>query len=211
MNALIKAIHQYCEEHTSEPSELLYELNRETHLKTLAPQMLSGALQGRLLAMLSQLMRPKAILEIGTFTGYSALCLAEGLADDGVLYALEGNAELEYIAQKYILKAGLDDKVKLIIGDAKKQIPAIEGNFDLVFMDANKREYGQYFDLVADRINPGGLLIADNVIWSAKVLDEKKDKDTQLIDAFNKQVQADERFENFILPLRDGLLMARRK
>lgn len=210
MNSWLKAIHQYCQEHSTAPSQQLIDLERETHLKTLAPQMLSGPLQGRFLAMVSHLLRPKKILEIGTFTGYGAHCLAEGLVDDGQLHTIEGNLELAHIIQKHLSIAGLENNVQLHIGDAKEVIPTIEGTFDLVFMDGNKREYEHYFELVADRIQIGGLLIADNVLWSGKVVKGATDKDTQMIDAFNKKVLKDERFDNLILPLRDGLLIARK-
>lgn len=207
---MLKAIHQYCQQHSTTPSKILVDLERETNLKTLAPQMLSGALQGRFLAMISQLIQPKAVLEIGTFTAYGTLCLAEGLSVDGCLHTIEGNPELTYIIDKYLEKSGIHDKVKVYIGDAKKIIPTIDATYDIVFMDANKREYIQYFDLVADRICPGGLLIADNVLWSGKIIDKEQDTDTQMIDAFNKKIQGDNRFENLILPLRDGLMMARK-
>ena len=210
MNAWLKAIHKYCQDHSTAPSQELLALERETHLKTLAPQMLSGPLQGRFLAMISHILQPETILEIGTFTGYGAHCLAEGLLSNGQLHTIEGNRELAYIIEKHLELADIQDRVHLHIGDAKEVIPNISATFDLVFMDANKREYGLYFDLVADRIRPGGLLLADNVLWSGKVVKGEKDKDTQMIDAFNKKVLADERFENLILPLRDGLLMARK-
>lgn len=207
---MIKIIHDYCQRHSTPPSKNLVDLERETNLKTLAPQMLSGPLQGRFLAMISQLIQPKTILEIGTFTAYGTLCLVEGLAADGCLHTIEGNPELTYIIDKYLQAAGVQDRVKVHIGDAKAIIPTIDTTYDMVFMDANKREYAQYFDLVADHIRVGGLLLADNVLWSGKVVNEKQDTDTQMIDAFNKKVLADPRFENLILPLRDGLMMARK-
>ena len=210
MNAWIRAIHEYCTDHSTPPPEALYQLERETHLKTLAPQMLSGPLQGRFLAMLSRLIQPKAILEVGTFTGYGAHCLAEGLAKDGTLHTIEGNPETAYLIRKHLELAGLKDRVQLHLGDALEVIPTVPGEFDLVFLDGNKREYDQYFDLLADRIRPGGLLLADNVLWSGKVVSGEKDQDTRMIDAFNKRVLADKRFANLILPLRDGLLMAQR-
>ncbi len=172
--------------------------------------MLSGGLQGRFLAMVSRLVQPKTILEIGTFTGYGALCLAEGLAQGSVLHTLEGNPEIAYLIRKYIEKAELEEQVQLHIGNALEIIPTLDGDFDLVFMDANKQEYLDYYDLVADRIPQGGLLIADNVLWSGKVLSPAGDADAQTLDQFNKRVLADERFSNLILPLRDGLLLAQR-
>lgn len=211
MNQWIREIHQYCQRHSSPPPATLLALERETHLKTLAPQMLSGALQGRFLAMLSRIMRPQQVLEVGTFTGYGAHCLAEGLLPTGHLHTIEGNPEIVYLIQKHLTAAALDKKVTLHQGDAKLIIPTISGNFDLVFLDANKREYDQYFDALADRINPGGIILADNVLWSGKVVSGATDQDTQTLDAFNKKVLADDRFTNLILPLRDGLMMAQRK
>lgn len=211
MNAWTKRLHEYCEAHSSPQSDLLYQLERETHLKTLAPQMLSGSLQGRFLALISRLVQPRTVLEIGTFTGYGAHCLAEGLLPDGMLHTIEGNPETAYLINKYVQKAGLQEQVQLHSGDANAIIPTLPGPFDLVFMDANKREYAAYFDLVADKVNPGGLILADNVLWSGKVVADAHDQDTQMIDAFNKKVLADPRFTNLILPLRDGLLIAQRR
>ena len=177
----------------------------------MAPRMLSGHLQGRFLSLISHLMQPKRVLEIGTFTGYSALCLAEGLAEDGILYALEANDELEYLIQEYIEKGNFQDKIKLIIGNALEIMPTINEVFDLVFIDAGKRDYPLYYDLAIDKVRSGGLIIADNILWSGKVADDKKDLDTRMIDDFNKKIHADERVENILLPLRDGLMMARKK
>ena len=211
MDFLPDSINQYAEAHTSPDSDLLHNLIRETHLKTLAPRMLSGHLQGRFLSLISHLMQPRRVLEIGTFTGYSALSLAEGLAADGILYALEGNDELEYLIQKYVSESVFKDKIKLIIGNALDIIPTLEDTFDLVFIDAGKRDYPSYYDLVIDKVRSGGLIIADNILWSGKVVDEKKDLDTRIIDGFNKKIHADKRVENILLPLRDGLMMARKK
>jgi predicted O-methyltransferase YrrM len=210
MTPWIQAIHDYCARHSSQPDEILNALERETHLKTLAPQMLSGPLQGRFLSLLSKLVKPKQILEVGTFTGYAAHCLAEGLADNGLLHTIEGNPEIAYIINKHLAAAQLTDKVKLHLGDAKAIIPSLNGPFDLVFLDANKREYHLYFDLLADKMAPGGLLLADNILWSGKVVSGQNDEDTQTLDAFNKKVLADKRFESLLLPLRDGLMIARR-
>lgn len=204
-------LEQYCEQHTSPLSIVLYELERETHLKTLAPQMLSGRLQGQLLRFLSLLRRPKVILEIGTFTGYSALCLAEGLAEDGILHTIEANPEMEYLIRKYVARAGMEDCIQLHIGKAEEVIPGLEGQFDLVFIDAGKQEYGLFYDLVIDRLPSGALLLADNVLWSGKVLDPAGDADAEVLHAFNERVQADERVENVLLPVRDGLMVVRKK
>ena len=211
MNFLPEKINDYAEAHTSPDSDLLIALERETHLKTLAPRMLSGHLQGRFLSLISHLMQPKRVLEIGTFTGYSALCLAEGLADDGILYALEANDELEYLIKQSVEKSPSPDKIKLLIGNALEIIPDLNETFDLVFIDAGKRDYPIYYDLVIDKVRSGGLIIADNILWSGKVVEDKKDVDTQIIDTFNKKIHADERVENILLPLRDGLMMARKK
>ncbi|HMQ86261.1 MAG TPA: O-methyltransferase [Flavilitoribacter sp.] len=206
-----RAIDQYCEAHTAPADSVLYELERETYLKTLAPQMLSGRLQGAFLSLISRLIHPKAILEIGTFTGYGSICLARGLADDGQLHTLEANRELEHIIRKYITKAGLAEKIRLHLGNALEIIPTLSGPFDLVFIDAGKQDYSAYFDLIIGRIRPGGLMLADNVLWSGKVLEPEQDEDTRALHAFNQKITTDPRVENLILPLRDGLMMARKR
>lgn len=208
MEFLPKKIDDYCEAHTSPDSDILHALVRDTHLKTLAPRMLSGHLQGRFLSLISKLMRPKRVLEIGTFTGYSALCFTEGLADDGILYALEANDELAYLIEKYVEKSGFQGKIVLKIGNALEIIPTLDETFDLVFIDAGKRDYPAYYDLVIDKVRSGGLIMADNILWSGKVAEEKKDLDTQILDGFNKKILNDPRVENVLLPLRDGIMMA---
>lgn len=210
MNPFFKELHTYCENHTTAPSDLLRELERETHLKTLAPQMLSGHLQGQLLRLFSLMLRPETILEIGAFTGYSALCLAEGLADGGCLHTVESNPELEYLIRKYVDRAGMADRIQLHIGRAEKVVPDLQGTFDLVFIDAGKQEYALFYDLVIDRVRPGGLIIADNVLWSGKVLDPEQDLDTHTLHLFNEKILADERVENLLLPVRDGLMVMRK-
>lgn len=210
MDFISEKINNYAEAHTSPDSHILHQLIRDTHLKTLAPRMLSGHLQGRFLSMISHLTRPKRILEIGTFTGYSALCLAEGLAEEGILYALEANDELEHLIQKYIKEAQLESKIQLLIGNALEIIPTLNESWDIVFIDAGKRDYPRYYDLVIDKVRSGGLIIADNILWSGKVVAEKKDLDTRIIDDFNKMIQDDVRVENVLLPIRDGLMMARK-
>jgi caffeoyl-CoA O-methyltransferase len=208
MEFLPKKIDDYCEAHTTPDSEILHALVRDTHLKTLAPRMLSGHLQGRFLSMISKLMRPKRVLEIGTFTGYSALCFTEGLADDGLLYALEANDELAYLIENNIKKSGFEENIVLKIGNALEIIPTLDEVFDLVFIDAGKRDYPAYYDLVIDKVRSGGLIMADNILWSGKVVEEKKDLDTQILDGFNKKIMNDPRVENVLLPLRDGIMMA---
>ncbi|HMG15045.1 MAG TPA: O-methyltransferase [Saprospiraceae bacterium] len=210
MNINSEAIHQYCEQHSSPQSSLLTALERETHLKTILPNMLSGHLQGAFLGMLSQLIKPMQILEVGTFTGYSGICLATGLHPDGVLHTIEFNPEMEEMIIKYISQSPQASQIKVHIGNALEVIKTLAGPFDMVFIDAAKTEYSAYYDLVFDKLNIGGLIIADNVLWSGKVLEEKKDKDTIAIDAFNKKMNTDNRIEHLIVPLRDGLHLIRK-
>ena len=211
MEIFNEKIYGYCEKNTSQETDLLQKLVRETHLKTLSPRMLSGHLQGRLLSLYSHLIQPRRVLEIGTFTGYAALCLAEGLTGDGILYTLEGNDELESLILNHFEQSEYAHKIKLLIGNALTIIPTLDEIFDLVFIDAGKRDYIAYYDLVFDKVRSGGLIIADNVLWSGKVLDDKKDLDTQILDDFNKRIANDERVECLLLPLRDGLMIARKK
>ncbi|WP_020526270.1 O-methyltransferase [Flexithrix dorotheae] len=205
-------VSQYIDQHTTKEAELLSGLIRETHLNTLAPQMASGNTQGVLLTMFVQMMQAEKVLEIGTFTGYSAICLARGLKKGGMLYTIEVNEELEEMAKRYIKKAGLGDRVKQIIGNALEIIPDIKEQFDLVFIDAEKRNYSNYFDLVAEKVRVGGVILADNVLWSGKVAYKEgyNDKDTEAIRVFNNQVLEDERFSTTILPVRDGILVAQK-
>jgi len=203
-------LNKYCEEHTTPPSPLLNDLLRETHLKTLAPQMASGHLQGALLSFISQMIRPKSILEIGSFTGYATLCLLKGLAADGIIHTVEVNQELAYIIKKYVRRANAQDRIQLHIGKAQEIVPTLDTTFDLVFIDAGKMHYPQYYDLVIDRVNVGGYLLADNVLWSGKVLKDTKDRDSEILDFFNKKIQNDPRVENILLPIRDGLMIARK-
>lgn len=202
---------QYCLDHSSPQSEVLYALERETYLKTLAPQMLSGPLQGALLSMICKMIRPKTILEVGTFTGYSAICLAQGLAPDGKLHTIEVNEEVQYISRKYFSLAGLAEQISSYLGDAADIIPTIEGTFDLVFIDAGKKDYGNHYDLVIDRVNSGGFLLVDNVLWSQKVIAKQLDQGAKTVDAFNKKIRDDDRVENVVLPIRDGLTLIRKK
>ncbi|GIV33449.1 MAG: O-methyltransferase [Chitinophagales bacterium] len=201
---------QYCESCTKPASALLRELERETHLKTLYPQMLSGPIQGKFLSLLSSMLRPNAILELGTFTGYSAICLAEGLSIGGVLHTIESNEELEPLIRKYITQAGLTDKVILHIGTAEEVVPSLDLVFDLVFIDADKPAYPAYYDLVFDKVRTGGFILADNALWSGKVLDANQDRETSGIHAFNLKVKNDPRVDNVLLPVRDGLMLIRK-
>lgn len=213
MEFIGKALDEYCCSHTSGESDLLRKINRETHLKVLMPRMLSGHFQGRVLSMLSKMIQPKSILEIGTYTGYSALCLAEGLTKDGKLFTLDKNAELEKRVRGYFDESDWSAQIEYIIGDAMKLIPGLSVNPDLVFIDADKENYLNYYSMIIDRVPSGGYIIADNVLWSGKVLEsnEKLDKDTLAIKKFNDFVQEDHRVENVLFPIRDGLLIVRKK
>ncbi len=213
MDFVNEKIQEYCDAHTSAESEVLKELNRDTHANVLQPRMLSGHFQGRLLSMFSSMIKPRHILEIGTYTGYSALCLAEGLADGGRLITIDVNAELEDRIRKYISRAGMENKIQFIVGDAYNIIKTLDMEFDLVFIDADKPNYLKYYEQVMEKLKPGGYIIADNVLWSGKVTDEKsvaKDKDTQLLDRFNKQILNDKRVEQILIPVRDGLMIAKK-
>ena len=213
MNFLEESLMAYTENHTQGESILLSEINRDTHAHVLNPRMLSGHLQGRLLSMFSHMIKPQFILEIGTYTGYSAICLCEGLQSHGQLITIDVNEELEEIIETNLEKAGLTNSVKHIIGDALKIIPSLEMNFDLVFIDADKLNYSNYYDLIFQKVNKGGYILADNVLWSGNVLKPKSDQDdeTKAIDDFNKKIQHDERVENVLLPVRDGIMMIRKK
>lgn len=191
-------------------SELLKKIDRETNLQVLMPRMLSGHYQGRVLSMLSKLISPKRILEIGTFTGYATLCLAEGLVPEGLLYTLDINEELEERVRAYFAASAYEAQINYIIGDATVTLQDIQETFDLVFIDADKKNNAAYYDLVFDRVRPGGLLIVDNVLWSGKVLAGLQDKDTRTISAFNDKVTTDNRTEKLILPVRDGLFIIRK-
>ncbi|RPD50183.1 O-methyltransferase [Hymenobacter sediminis] len=205
----------YADRHTTPESPLLARLNRETHVQLLYARMISGHAQGRLLSMLSHMVRPWRVLELGTFTGYSALCLAEGLAPDGVLHTIEQNPELEDRIRRYVREAGQEQQIQLHIGDARRIIPTLPETWDLVFIDADKINNDTYYELVLPQVRPGGFVLIDNVLRSGQVLDsyvvKPSDKDTQAVRAFNDKVQADERVENVLLPLRDGLLVVRKK
>lgn len=212
-NAPKMELYPYCEKHSKSHSKLLQKLERETHLKTTSPQMICGQLQGRLLSFLSHLIQPVYILEIGTFTGYSALCLAEGLPKNGKIITIEANEEMELISKRFFSESKWASQIELIIGNAEEVIPHLNYEFDLVFIDAKKTDYSLYYDLIIDKVKSGGVILADNVIWYENILDEKqlKDKKTASLHAFNKKLLADTRIDNFILPLRDGLNIARKK
>lgn len=207
-----EVLHRYCKEHSSDPEELLGSLERETHLKTLAPQMISGPLQGKLLEFLSKMIQPKYILEIGTFTGYSALCLAKGLQDGGKLTTIEVNKELRPIIDKYIQLTGYVDQIQLVIGKAEEWIPTLPNDhFELIFIDAGKKQYHEHYELVLPKLKSGGWILCDNVLWSGKVIHPNADKETFAIHAFNEYIAKDGRVEKVLLPLRDGLYIIRKK
>jgi caffeoyl-CoA O-methyltransferase len=210
LNFLPELIESYASAHTAVEPELLQKLRRETHAKLLHPQMLSGHWQGRLLAVLSKMIRPQRILEIGTYTGYSALCLAEGLAPTGRLVTIDVNEELETFTRSFLAASDWATQIDYHIGDAAHIIPTLQDTFDLVFIDANKLSYSLYYDLVFEKIRPGGVIIADNVLWYGKVTDNQKqpDKDTQALLDYNQKIHHDPRVLHLLLPVRDGLMIA---
>lgn len=213
MSIIDPNLEEYIQDHSSEEPELLKKLNRDTYANVLMPRMVSGHVQGRLLSLISKILQPKSILEIGTFTGYSAICLAEGLAPDGHLYTIDINDELEEMVNKYIEEAGMRNKITNLYGKALELIPSLNIKFDLVFIDADKVNYLKYYTQVKEKLNPGGVILADNVLWSGKVTEDvhSANKDTKAILEFNKVVREDEEMEKVILPLRDGLTLIRKK
>lgn len=210
MEFIDSAIEEYSRIFSGEPSALLKELDRETHAMILQPRMLSGHLQGRFLSFFAKVCRPTTILEIGTFTGYSALCLAEGLAIDGRLITIDINEELETFTRSFFDRSEYKHQIDYRIADAKDELTKIEGPFDLVFIDADKRNYALYYDLIIDKMSPGGVILVDNVLWSGKIVDEQaRDKSTQALRDFNQKCLDDPRVDKMLLPLRDGLYMLR--
>jgi caffeoyl-CoA O-methyltransferase len=206
-------INKYIDQHTSQPIEILNKIERETYLKSIFPRMISGKTQGRFLAMMSKMIRPAFILEIGTFTGYSAICLAEGLAEGGQLHTIEINEELREMNDENFEAAGLSKVIKTYFGNALDIIPKLGIRFDLIFIDADKINYGKYYEMALGVLKTGGFILADNVLWSGKVVTNtatKIDKDAQAVIDFNKQVQDDPRVENVIVPLRDGMTLIRK-
>lgn len=211
MHFLPEDINDYVVNHSAKEPELLKELQRETWQKVLNPRMLSGAYQGRLLSMISKICSPKTILEIGTYTGYATLCLAEGLLDNGKIITIDINEELEEIQSKYFQKSGVADKISSIIGNALEVIPQLNEKFDLVFIDADKSNYINYFNLILPKMNSGGIILTDNVLWSGKVVEklDPKDIDTKVLLDYNKMLASDSRVETILLPIRDGLTVCR--
>lgn len=201
----------YAEQHTQPESNLLHRLYRETHLKTMYPRMLSGHLQGQFLKMLSSIIQPKVILEIGTFTGYSTINLAFGLPENGIIHTIDSNPESVEIGRKYFAEAGVGKKIITHIGNALDIIPQIDAQFDLVFIDADKENYLNYYKMIYDKLKPGGVILADNAFWGGKAFDKTtQDKETLGIKEFNSFVQRDDRVENMLIPLRDGLMIIRK-
>ena len=212
MEFLPEDIDRYAHEHTTPEDAILAKLNRETHAKVLKPRMLSGHLQGRVLSLISHLLKPKRVLEIGTYTGYSTICMAEGMPEDGVLHTIDVNEELEDFAKNYFVESGQNSKIVQHIGNALDIIPTLTDHWDLVFIDADKSNYLKYYEMVIEKMNPGGLILCDNVLWSGKIVDDKaQDKDTVALRALNDHIHADERVENVLLPIRDGVMAARVK
>jgi caffeoyl-CoA O-methyltransferase len=210
MEFIHEKINAYAEQHSTPETTALKNLNRETQVKILMPRMVSGHLQGRVLSMLSHMIKPMNILEIGTYTGYSAICLAEGLQEGGVLHTIDVNEELTEMVNKYVNEAGFTNKIQAHVGKALDIIPTLNYEFDMVFIDADKVNNAAYYDLVFDKVRKGGYIITDNVLWSGKVVNEKLDTDTKIIIDFNAKVHNDPRVENVLLPIRDGLLVARK-
>ena len=212
---------EYIEQHSSPESDVLQKITRSTHLEVINPRMSSGHVQGRVLSMISQMIHPERILELGTFTGYSALCLAEGLTDNGTLITIEHNDEMEDAIRRNLALSPLGEKIELVIGDAKEELRRLDERreakgavlFDLAFIDADKKEYSDYLDLVLPLMRPGGWILADNTLWDGHIIDPAYDKDKQTLAlrAFNDKVAADNRLEKVILPLRDGLTIIRLK
>ncbi len=213
MDFLPKDINDYCEKYTQKEDGVLYQLHRETHQKILRPRMLSGHLQGQLLTMFSNMISPDRILEIGTYTGYSAICLARGLKENGKLYTIDINEELEDFALSFFEKAGLENQIELLVGDAMEIVPKLNQNWDLVFIDADKENYINYYNLVFDQVKSGAFIIFDNVLWSGKVTQtiDPKDKETIALVQLAEILEKDDRVENVLLPVRDGLFMVRKK
>ena len=210
-NFINKDILEYSEEYSQQEPEILQELNRETHLKILNPRMLSGFFQGRLLSIISKLIKPKKVLEIGTYTGYSAICIAEGMNKNGIIHTIDKNEELNTIQKKYFKKSGLENNIIQYNGCALDIIPKIEEKFDLIFIDADKENYINYFNLVIDKLNNNGVILADNVLWSGKVINsEDHDLTTNVLREFNKSVNNDNRVETILLPIRDGISIIRK-
>jgi predicted O-methyltransferase YrrM len=208
-----KNLSDYIESHTTDEEDLLWQLNRETHLKTYYPNMLSGKVQGKFLEMVVYMMQPLRVLEIGTFTGYSALAIAKALPPEGILYTIDNNEETENFARRYFEKAPFGDKIRFLLGDALQVIPHLNEIFDLIFIDADKAQYPDYYEIAVGKLRQGGFILADNVLWGGKVAGEMlhPDKETRGVMAFNEKVKNDSRTEQVLLSIRDGLMLIRKK
>ena len=211
MNFLPEKLDDYVVQHSQQEPLILQELSKETWQKVLNPRMLSGAFQGRVLSMITKIIQPKNILEIGTYTGYSAICMAEGLPKDGMIYTLDKNEELEDLQNKYFEKSGYRDQIKQYFGNALEIIPTLDLTFDLVFIDADKSNYPKYFEMIIRKMKSGGIILSDNVLWSGKVIEklDPKDKDTKALLEYNSLLNSDDRIETVLLPIRDGLTLSR--
>lgn len=207
-----KQLEEYIEKHTTPEDEVLYDLNRQTHLKAIKPRMLSGHVQGVFLKMVSQMIQPKSVLEIGTYTGYSAICLADGIPSGGKLITIEQDIELEDFIKNYVRKAGKQSVIDIKIGNALEKVDELEGPFDLIFIDAEKKDYLTYYKKIKPKLAPGGFLMADNALWSGKVIEQSagNDPETAGVKVFNEYVQHDAEVENVLLPLRDGIMVVRK-
>ena len=210
MDFLPKEIEDYALIHTEKESDLLAKLNRETWAKIMTPRMLSGHLQGRALSLFSKMISPENILEIGTYTGYSALCMAEGLSTNGKLHTIECDEEVSLFAKRYFDQSDYKENIIQHIGNALEIIPSLKAEFQLVFIDADKENYSNYFDLVFSKLSIGGYIIADNVLWSGKVVEKTQDEETKALVAYSKKVQQNQRVENILMPIRDGLMICRK-
>ncbi len=210
MNLFDDNLAGYLENHSSPENELLKQINRETHLKEPRAHMLSGHYQGRVLSLISKMKSPKRIIEVGTFTGYATLCLAEGLNSDGIIHTIDINEELEERVQGYFNDSIYADQIKYHIGDAIEIIPTLHDSFDLAFIDADKKNNFNYYELILDKMPSGGVILIDNVLWKGKVLEDTPDKQTEIILELNEKIAADERVEKVILPIRDGLFLIRK-
>ena len=211
MHFLSEELESYAAQHTEDEPLLLQELNKRTHLNVLQPRMISGHFQGRFLSLLSKMVQPRTILEIGTYTGYATLCLAEGLQPDGVLHTIDIKEELTDLQREFFDRSGYGSQIVQHLGKAADIIPSLNTTFDLVFIDADKQNYAHYFDLVIEKMNRGGIILSDNVLWSGKVVEEVKpnDKHTQALMAYNRKIKDDPRVETVLLPIRDGITLSR--
>ena len=211
MNFISDQLQQYIDDHSMEESDLLKALDRETHQKVLQPRMLSGSYQGRLLALLAKMIGPKKILEVGTYTGYATLCMAEGLTTGGSIDTIDHNEELADMQRRYFDQSPYGNQIVQHLGEAKDILKTLSGPYDLVFLDADKENYPHYFDLIIDKLETGGILLSDNVLWSGKVLEKATDEATSALQAYNHKINTDERVETVVLPIRDGLTITRKR